>query len=226
MDYIISVYDGRKLKLYPKECDYCKNIFYVPRYLLSKRKYCSRSCKCSGSCKNKKSEETKECSYCGKTFSTIRTNSKYGFIFCSRECKDNAQSISGGEKFSCMRPLHYGQIDFCLYCGSEIKRSKSKKKYCNSQCSAQHRSDEDFKKWLLNPKSIISGSSRKRLVNILGNFCLECGVGNVWNGKPLILQLHHIDGNNKNNKMENITLLCPNCHTQTETYCNKSRNKK
>lgn len=52
--------------------------------------------------------------------------------------------------------------------------------------------------------------------------CSECGLGSVWNGKPITLQLDHIDGDNLNNLVSNLRILCPNCHTQTPTYC---RNK-
>lgn len=47
--------------------------------------------------------------------------------------------------------------------------------------------------------------------------CNECHVSD-WNGKPLQLQIDHVDGNNKNNVVENLRYLCPNCHTQTETW--------
>ena len=53
--------------------------------------------------------------------------------------------------------------------------------------------------------------------------CVLCGQNNIWNGKKLVLQLDHKNGNNKDNRIENLRILCPNCHTQTETYC---RNKK
>jgi len=49
----------------------------------------------------------------------------------------------------------------------------------------------------------------------------ECGI-TEWYGKPISLQLHHINGNNKDNRIENLQLLCPNCHSQTDTYCGKS----
>lgn len=50
------------------------------------------------------------------------------------------------------------------------------------------------------------------------NRCECCGITD-WNGKPLVMQLHHVDGNTKNNKIENLQILCPNCHSQTENYC-------
>ena len=50
--------------------------------------------------------------------------------------------------------------------------------------------------------------------------CFECGIDPIWNSKELVLQIHHMDGNWSNCKKENMVFLCPNCHTQTESYCN------
>ena len=47
----------------------------------------------------------------------------------------------------------------------------------------------------------------------------------IWNDKKLSLQLDHINGDNSDNRLENLRFLCPNCHTQTETYCSKCRAK-
>ena len=47
--------------------------------------------------------------------------------------------------------------------------------------------------------------------------CSCCGISE-WNGKSLSLQIDHIDGVNTNNVVENLRYLCPNCHTQTETW--------
>jgi protein-arginine kinase activator protein McsA len=69
---------------------------------------------------------------------------------------------------------------------------------------------------------------RKHLKNskLLGeNKCFECGNKGQWNDKILTLELEHIDGNRNNNKRDNLKWLCPNCHSQTQTYRKNNRNK-
>jgi hypothetical protein len=53
--------------------------------------------------------------------------------------------------------------------------------------------------------------------------CECCGIAE-WQGKPTPLELDHINGINYDNRLENLRLLCPNCHAQTDTY--RGRNKK
>jgi hypothetical protein len=65
-------------------------------------------------------------------------------------------------------------------------------------------------------------SLRKRLLHERNHTCEECGIGNIYNGKALSLELDHIDGNSKNNKIENLRILCPNCHSQTPTHRSKN----
>ena len=54
--------------------------------------------------------------------------------------------------------------------------------------------------------------------------CEECGISE-WNGKRIGLELNHIDGDNGNNRLCNLQLLCPNCHSQTHTYKARNINK-
>lgn len=82
-------------------------------------------------------------------------------------------------------------------------------------------------------KYIYHSSSKlmKRLINegYKEYKCEECGIKD-WQGKPLSLQLEHIDGNHFNNSLDNLKILCPNCHSQTSTFAGKnvdhSQNKK
>lgn len=58
--------------------------------------------------------------------------------------------------------------------------------------------------------------------------CSECGQNGNWNGKVLSLQIDHINGIRNDNRLSNLRFLCPNCHSQTSTFCNKidSKSKK
>lgn len=51
--------------------------------------------------------------------------------------------------------------------------------------------------------------------------CTQCTTTNIWNEKFLVLHVDHIDGDAWNNEIENLRFLCPNCHSQTSTYCRK-----
>ena len=54
-------------------------------------------------------------------------------------------------------------------------------------------------------------------VGIKQNKCEECGISE-WNGKPIACELDHINGNSNEHILENLRVLCPNCHSQTDTF--------
>ena len=59
---------------------------------------------------------------------------------------------------------------------------------------------------------------RERYKNVTGiSYCSNCGLSE-WLGKPIPLEIHHINGVNTDNRIENLQLLCPNCHALTNNY--------
>lgn len=65
--------------------------------------------------------------------------------------------------------------------------------------------------------------------NLFSYNCSECNISDLWNNKLLSLQLDHINGINNDNRLENLRYLCPNCHSQTNTFAGRSsrlRNKR
>ena len=112
----------------------------------------------------------------------------------------------------------------CLQCKIECKHNSHKfNKFCSGTC--QH--NWYFENVIIpkfkngncsNPKSL-----KKILFKLYGEFCNLCNGKNVWLDKPLKLQIDHIDGNSDNNMPENLQILCPNCHSQTETFCSKGK---
>jgi hypothetical protein len=105
LEYILSTeYDGRLRKLYPKTCS-CGKVYCVPRNQLARRKHCSKSC--SSLARVRQIDLT--CEVCGRTFTRTPSDlklSKSGLFFCSRACKDQAQSLGG---LSAIQPSHYGK---------------------------------------------------------------------------------------------------------------------
>ena len=64
---------------------------------------------------------------------------------------------------------------------------------------------------------------KRRLIKagLLVEQCVTCGQKPVWNNQPLVLVLDHVNGKNSDNRLENLRLLCPNCNSQTETFCGR-----
>jgi 5-methylcytosine-specific restriction endonuclease McrA len=74
---------------------------------------------------------------------------------------------------------------------------------------------------------IVSGTwLKKRLLKegLIEDRCEICGLVE-WMGRRLALQIDHINGDRRDNRVENLRLLCPNCHSQTDTYCGRNIKK-
>ena len=74
--------------------------------------------------------------------------------------------------------------------------------------------------------SIMSDKLKKRLISegVKRHQCERCGI-TEWMGQPTPIQLDHINGDHSDNRLENLQILCPNCHAQTDTFCGKNIKK-
>jgi Zn finger protein HypA/HybF involved in hydrogenase expression len=74
--------------------------------------------------------------------------------------------------------------------------------------------------------SITTHKLKNKLIqdNIKYHKCECCGL-TEWQGTKIPIELHHIDGNSLNNKLDNLQILCPNCHAQTDNHAGKKTKK-
>lgn len=85
-------------------------------------------------------------------------------------------------------------------------------------------SSKDYFEVLTHKESLVNRVNRKTILaaiikeKTLEYKCDSCGNLGLHNNKPIVLHIDHIDGNWKNNLITNLRFLCPNCHSQTETY--------
>jgi len=148
---------------------------------------------------------TKLCQNCNKELKS-KTSKK----FCDRSC--SAKYNNSLRK----------TIKNCKNCGLECKNI-----YCSVKCQQDLIYKTYIDDWLnyrINTENNLSDHIRKYLFKKYNDKCSRCG----WDHKNPItnkcpLEVEHIDGNSSNNKPENLTLLCPNCHSLTSTY--KALNK-
>jgi len=121
------------------------------------------------------------------------------------------------------------EIRLCLNCLKELTTRKQTK-YCCTSCQLEYQYKQYIEKWKNGEidgtmgKGRTSKHIRRYIIKKYDNKCSKCGWNEVneYSGN-VPLDLEHIDGNWKNNKEENLTLLCPNCHSLTSTY--KALNK-
>lgn len=61
---------------------------------------------------------------------------------------------------------------------------------------------------------------------LLNNLCALCGMPPEWRGRPLVMRLDHIDGDSRNNVLDNLRLVCPNCDSQLPTFSGRNNTPK
>jgi hypothetical protein len=153
------------------------------------------------------------CKKCGNEFEP-----KVGYKnFCSDKCKngrtwtreDNIKKSLANQK----SPL----VKECLEKASLVNKETNNSSELTKKRAEEKLLSDDIEK-------MTHERARARVLLEDGNRCNKCGLVD-WLGKEISLQLEHKDGNRFNNKRENLEILCPNCHSQTETHGGKNNKK-
>lgn len=131
--------------------------------------------------------------------------------FCSSSCAAKVNNKIPKRKHS--------RVCFC--CNAPT----SNQKFCSIACAAKQKHLDTISKY---EKGELKTDSTVKacLIEATGYVCSLCSNTGTHNDMPLVLQLDHIDGNSDNNMPSNLRLLCPNCHSQTETFCFKGKTHK
>ena len=138
-------------------------------------------------------------------------------IFCCSSC--NASYNNKNNHWRKQKGIFKGLLN-CLNCETVCKKIDSK--YCSAKCQKEFEYKKRVSEWLKNKTEMSKQGIRKYLTETRGYKCEHCGISE-HNNKPLVLQVEHIDGHSENNRPENLCFLCPNCHSQTPTFCNKNK---
>ena len=102
----------------------------------------------------------------------------------------------------------------CGFCGKPIP---NRNKYCDNLCQSRAQRKKKVEEGKAGPKAL-----KSFLVETKGRKCWSCNT-EEWMGQPIPLELEHIDGNSENNSLDNLEILCCNCHALTSTYKNKNK---
>ena len=120
----------------------------------------------------------------------------------------------------------------CIVCGKENKARYGKNnpnKYCDNVCQMEHKKKQVFETWLAgeyyNKTGKFPAVAKDYVFEQQGNACGICGIKD-WNGSPIVMQADHIDGDPSNLKPNNLRMICPNCHSQTDTWGRKGKSLK
>jgi len=176
---------------------------------LSRHKpFCKGLRRCQNSSCNKILTSPDQEKYCSSRCATVVTGPGRKH---SIETRNRISKSLGGKGVS-------KKSTYCLFCNSPLPHGR---KYCNVECKTLKERKDKTEKWLHNPELFIKPAACMKhwLIEQHGEKCHICGWNTVnkHTGK-IPLEMHHKDGNWKNNYPDNITLICPNCHSLTETY--------
>lgn len=200
-------------------CDYCGNE-HDGKY--ASGRFCSEKCARGFSTKSKRENINKrvslklrkieyfktKCEFCGNEYQSRYHYKTFGSgRFCSRKC-------------ACSFASSFSDSSGRLFTDDDRKLAKEVQK-----AHRRYRLDH------CNFDELSHGEKRQKVFEEQEGKCAICGISD-WQGKKLVLEFHHKDGNKRNESRDNVVFICPNCHSQTSNDTHKgskhsleSRNK-
>lgn len=160
-----------------------------------------------------------KCEYCEQEHDGSYASGRFCNKKCSRGFCTKAKRKEINEKVSKSLKGRESWSDGGFKEGHDPNRFIFTKEVHDKTIETQRINREEANK-LLSTEELSKGPRKQRVLEEQ-NYTCECGLGIEWKGKSITLELHHIDCNPKNNKRENLTILCPNCHSQTDGFRNR-----
>ena len=122
----------------------------------------------------------------------------------------------------------------CLNCNGTFPHGKNTfGKYCSNSCQMTFQSNQKLQKWLNGEDKGWTGKTRQLkkfireyLLKERGTACSQCGWDEKHKDGSILTEIDHIDGDAENCKIENLRILCPNCHALTDTFRVRNKNSK
>ena len=202
----------------------CQNPKCSKELIKWQTKYCSKSCAAKinnigiirnpNGCVDKDfciwpNNRLKNCAVCSK----LHKNNKYCSVKCANSCIEKRNKDS---------ELKKGPEKECAVCGKLHKNNR----WCSRKCmNTTLLSHMPYRELFTENSNYSRGGIKKVILRdkLKKYECKICGIGPMWNDKPMPLILDHINGKNRDHRLENLRFVCSNCDTQLPTYKSKNR---
>ena len=135
-------------------------------------------------------------------------------------CRILGISPKGGNLKTVKNKIQQLELNASHFTGQRWNRGKTSESHSSIK-------KKDISEILVENSGWSSGAIRQRLIKEgLKESKCECCGRSEWMGIPIPLELHHINEIHTDNRLENLLILCPNCHAQTDNYCGKRKKRK